>query len=114
MKDNRFLNIDIIQAARASDYAIGEFKVLRRLTLYHGRECYRRNSKLVTFNFFKNMLLVLPQYWWGFSNGLSAVTLYDPIMYQCYNLFYTAMPIVIFAIFDSEFSGDYLLNSIYI
>jgi phospholipid-transporting ATPase len=26
------------QAARASDYAIGEFKLLRRLLFYHGRE----------------------------------------------------------------------------
>lgn len=58
------------------------------------------------------MLLVLPQFWYGFYNGLTAVSLYDPIMYQCYNLFYTSLPIIIFAIFDSEFSGDYLLQSI--
>lgn len=48
------------QAARASDYAIGEFKILRRLLLYHGRESYRKNSRLVLYNFFKNLMLVLP------------------------------------------------------
>ena len=103
-----------MKAARASDYAVGEFKVLRRLTLHHGRECYRRNSRLVTYNFYKNMMLVLPQFWWGLNNGLSAISLYDPIMYQCYNLFYTSMPIVLFAIFDEEFDGDYLSNSIHL
>ena len=99
------------QAARASDYAIGQFKILRRLTLFHGRECYRRNARLVTFNFYKNMLLVLPQFWWAYHNGFSAITLYDPLMYQSYNLFYTALPIVLFAIFDQEFTGDFLENS---
>lgn len=51
------------QAARASDYAIGEFKILKRLLLNHGREFYRRNSSLICYNFFKNMILVLPQLW---------------------------------------------------
>lgn len=35
------------QAARASDYVIGEFKILRSLLFYYGRECYRRNTNLV-------------------------------------------------------------------
>lgn len=48
------------QAARAADYSMGEFKLLRRLLLNHGRECYRRNSRLVCFNFYKNILVVLP------------------------------------------------------
>lgn len=51
------------QAARSSDYAIGEFKILRRLLLYHGREAYRRNSVLICYNFYKNIILVLPQFW---------------------------------------------------
>ncbi len=48
------------QAARASDYAIGEFKILRRLILNIGRECYRKNSYMVFYNFYKNMLMVIP------------------------------------------------------
>ena len=51
------------QAARASDYNIDQFKYLRNLLFYHGRECYRRNAALVCYNFFKNTLLVLPQFW---------------------------------------------------
>ena len=100
------------QAARASDYSVGEFQILSRLTLYHGRECYRRNSILVLYNFFKNMMLVLPQFWWGYYNGFSAVCFYDPFMYQSYNLFYTSMPIVLFAIFDKEYKGKELLSCI--
>ncbi len=51
------------QAARASDYAFGEFKFLKRLLVYHGRESYRRNSLLILYNFWKNILLVLPVFW---------------------------------------------------
>ncbi|EGR30447.1 phospholipid-translocating p-type flippase family protein, putative [Ichthyophthirius multifiliis] len=52
------------QAARASDYSIKEFKYLRSLLFYHGRECYRRNSKLVCYNFYKNILIIFPQFWY--------------------------------------------------
>ena len=48
------------QAARASDYAIGEFKLLRRLVLCHGRECYRKNSQIILYNFYKNILYLIP------------------------------------------------------
>lgn len=57
------------------------------------------------------MMLVLPQFWWAMNNGFSAINLFDPWMYQSYNLFYTALPIVLFAIFDEEFTGDYLMQS---
>lgn len=32
------------QAARSADYAIGQFKNLKTLLFFHGREAYRRNS----------------------------------------------------------------------
>lgn len=50
------------QAARAADYAIGQFKYLRTLLLVHGREAYRKNSFLVCYMFYKNVLFVMPQF----------------------------------------------------
>ena len=49
-----------MQAARASDYAISQFKFLRPLIFYHGREAYRRNSILAMYMFYKNNLFVMP------------------------------------------------------
>eukprot|EP01016_Furgasonia_blochmanni_P009219 TRINITY_DN13822_c0_g1_i4.p1 TRINITY_DN13822_c0_g1~~TRINITY_DN13822_c0_g1_i4.p1 ORF type:complete len:1011 (-),score=95.37 TRINITY_DN13822_c0_g1_i4:124-3156(-) len=98
------------QAARASDYAIGEFKLLKRLLVVHGREAYRRNSHLILYNFFKNVLLVIPQFWYGFMNVFSGQTLYDPILYQCFNIIYASLPIVIYAVFDREYP-DHVLES---
>lgn len=36
-----------LQAARASDYSISQFRYMRRLLFAHGRECYRRNTFLI-------------------------------------------------------------------
>jgi len=49
-----------MQAARASDYAISQFKFLRPLLFYHGREAYRRNATLAVYMFYKNILFVMP------------------------------------------------------
>jgi phospholipid-transporting ATPase len=72
--------------------------------LYHGRESYRKNSQLILFNFYKNLILVLPQLWYGFKNHFSSATIYDPWIYQLYNVVFTSMPIVIYAIFDEQYS----------
>jgi len=90
------------QAVRASDYAIGQFSFLRRLLFVHGREAYRRNSVLVCYNFYKNVLFVMPQFWFGCVSFFSGQPLYDPWIYQMYNIFYTSLPIVLYAIFDRQ------------
>ena len=52
------------QAARASDYSIAQFSFLKRLLFVHGRESYRKNSYVVCYNFYKNVLFVFPQFWY--------------------------------------------------
>ena len=46
------------QAAKSSDFAIGQFKFLKPLMFVHGREAYRRNSFLVLYTFYKNILYI--------------------------------------------------------
>jgi phospholipid-transporting ATPase len=48
------------QAARASDYVIGQFSYLRRLMFVHGREAYRKNSFAVGYILWKNCLYIIP------------------------------------------------------
>lgn len=98
------------QAARASDYSIGEFKFLRRLVLYYGRESYRKNSTLICFNFYKNILLVMPIFWFGFWDGFSGQLIYDPWIFQFFNVFYASLPIILYALFDEEFPNSKYLN----
>ena len=51
------------QAANNADFAIGEFKFLRRLLLVHGRWNYVRQSKVFLYSVHKNMVLTLTLFW---------------------------------------------------
>ena len=69
------------QAARSADYAIGQFRFLKDLLFYHGREAYRKNSFLVIYMFYKNILFVMPLFLFGFLNAFSGQTFYDKWLY---------------------------------
>jgi magnesium-transporting ATPase (P-type) len=82
------------QAVNNSDYAIGQFRFLRDLLLVHGRWNYRRTSKVVSYIFYKNALLVLPQFFFGMFSMYSGQNFYFDGFYQLYNVIYTAFPII--------------------
>ena len=51
---------------------------------------------------------------YGFFNGFSGQSLYDSVLFQFYNMFYTALPIIIYALYDKEYKGrDFLTNPEY-
>jgi phospholipid-transporting ATPase len=97
------------QAARSSDFAIGEFKHLRRLIFVYGREAYRRNSIMVLYMFFKNIMLVMPQFWYSliFINS-SGNFIYAEYLYEVVNILYTSMPIMLYAVLDRDCEYDTL------
>lgn len=99
------------QAARVSDFAIGEFKLLRRLVLAYGRECYRVNSDLVGYFFYKNLILVLPQIWIAFFTGFSGQVVYETSIFEMYNVLFTCAPVLIYAVMDREYELDILENT---
>jgi len=98
------------QAARSADYAIGQFKFLKNLLFTHGREAYRRNAFLVCYIFYKNIVFVLPQFWFGFSSAFGGQPLYESWLYQLYNILFTAFPIMWYALFDEQYLKEELLK----
>ena len=94
------------QAARSADYAIGQFKFLKPLLFFHGREAYRRNSYFILYNFYKNFLYVTTQFYFGFQSAFSGQPLYEQVIYQLYNLTMTAAPIMWYSTYDYEFEKD--------
>jgi phospholipid-transporting ATPase len=99
------------QAARSADFSFTEFKCMKRLLFYYGRECYRRNSTMIIYNFFKNIMICFPQWWWGISNLWSGQTLYEKFHYQLFNVVYTFFPIIIYAVLDQELPEKVLLSN---
>jgi phospholipid-transporting ATPase len=75
----------------------------------HGREAYRRNSFLVLYTFYKNVLYISTQFYFGFRSAFSGQPLYEPFIYQLYNVTMTSFPIMYYACFDFEYEkSDFL------
>ena len=103
------------QAAMASDYAIGEFKCLKKLILFHGRVNYIRISEMILYFFFKNFLFTIPQFYYAFYTGYSGQTLYDDWFVSLYNVVFTSCPLLFKALFEQDISerdGEFISEHI--
>lgn len=92
---------------QASDYALPEFRMLWRLLFVHGRWNYIRISEMILYFFYKNMLFTLPQFITAFYCGFSGQTIFDDIYITLYNLVFTAIPLLIRAIFEQDVNYVY-------
>ncbi|GAB9465484.1 Phospholipid-transporting atpase drs2 [Globisporangium polare] len=91
-----------MQAANSSDYAIAQFRFLSRLLLVHGRWNYVRMGKLILYIFYKNVMMNLTQYWYMIFTGFSGQKFFLEWGLQGYNLFFTALPIVLVSTFEQD------------
>mmetsp|Transcript_23845 Transcript_23845/g.54238 ORF Transcript_23845/g.54238 Transcript_23845/m.54238 type:complete len:1202 (+) Transcript_23845:25-3630(+) len=95
-----------MQAFNCSDYGLSQFKFLKTLLLVHGRWAYRRNAKLVLFMFYKNVVVVLPQFYLNAVSLFSGQRLYIDLMYQLYNVAFTSFPIIVLGVLDQDCSKN--------
>ncbi|EFA86147.1 P-type ATPase [Heterostelium album PN500] len=91
-----------MQAVMASDYSIAQFRFLYKLVVVHGRWNYKRNSRLMLYCFYKNMVFAMTQFWFGIFNLYSVQTLFDSLSIAVFNVIFTGLPIIIYAIFDQD------------
>ncbi|KAJ1516593.1 hypothetical protein HMI54_011154 [Coelomomyces lativittatus] len=89
-----------LQAARSSDFAISQFKYLRKLLLVHGTWSYQRLSKLILYCFYKNITLYVTQFWFTLFSGFSGQTIYESWIISLYNVAFTLLPPLVIGIFD--------------
>lgn len=95
-----------LSAVQSSDFALGEFKFLWRLLMHHGRLAYLRNSELILYFFYKNLVLTCPHFFFAFMSGFSGQTIFDDYYIAFYNLLYTSWPLVIKATFEQDVNYD--------
>jgi len=100
-----------LQAARASDFSIAQFRFLQRLLLVHGRYAYRRISKVTLFSFYKNILLYLTQFWFASMNLWTGQSLYDSWALSLWNMAFSAFPIIFLGILDRDVEPHMMLST---
>ena len=98
-----------LQAVNSSDYAIARFRFLLPLLFLHGRWNYQRITTVILYSFYKNFLLILPMFYYSFTNQYSGTALYDSYLIMSYNVVFTSLPIVILGIMDKDLPGDKIL-----
>lgn len=87
------------QAVNSSDYAICQFRYLKRLLLVHGRWNIDRTSKLVWFQIQQNVTLVVPLIAFTAVCSWSGTIAYTEFGYQFFN-FFLGIPVLCLAWFD--------------
>lgn len=97
-----------LQAARSSDFAISQFRFLRKLLLVHGSWSYQRLSRMILYSFYKNICLNMTQFWFTFYNGFSGQTVYESWTNSFYNVCFTVFPPLMIGIFDQHISARML------
>ena len=91
-----------MSAVQASDFAIGEFQLLKRLLFAHGRTNLYRISKMIIYFFYKNFVFSISQFYYASRCLASGQTIIDDWYITCYNLVFTAFPLCVRAVTDSD------------
>jgi phospholipid-transporting ATPase len=94
------------QAARASDYAIHQFKHLKRLLCVHGRYSYMRVTGIIQYSFYKNMAFTLSMLYFSWYNGFTGQTLYDSWIITFYNIIFTSLPPLFYGLFEKDINEE--------
>lgn len=95
-----------LQAVNSSDFAIAQFRFLKRLLLVHGHWNYRRMSKVVLYVVYKNIMLYFTLYVLAMFPGGSGTLYNNNLWLNGYNVFWTSAPIVALGVLEQETSAE--------
>ncbi|KAI6714559.1 hypothetical protein B2J93_2415 [Marssonina coronariae] len=98
-----------MQAARTSDYSIGQFRFLQRLLLVHGRWNYVRTAKYILGTFWKEMMFFLTQAIYQGYNGFTGTSLYEYWSGSVINVIFVALSIIFLGTFEQDLRASTLL-----
>jgi phospholipid-transporting ATPase len=98
------------QAVMASDFAMGQFKFLKRLLLVHGHWNYQRVGYLVLYNFYRNAVFVLMLFWYILYTAFSTTSALTDWSSVFYSVIYTSVPTIVVGILDKDLSHKTLLR----
>ncbi|KAJ1388208.1 P-type ATPase [Sesbania bispinosa] len=98
------------QAVMASDFAMGQFRFLKKLLLVHGHWNYQRVGYLVLYNFYRNAVFVLMLFWYILCTAFSTTSALTDWSSVFYSVIYTSIPTMIVGILDKDLSHRTLLQ----
>ncbi|XP_022144115.1 phospholipid-transporting ATPase 1-like isoform X2 [Momordica charantia] len=98
------------QAVMASDFAMGQFRFLKRLLLVHGHWNYQRVGYMVLYNFYRNAVFVLMLFWYILCTAFSTTSALTDWSSVFYSVIYTSIPTIFVGILDKDLSHKTLIQ----
>lgn len=98
------------QAVMSSDFAMGQFRFLKKLLLVHGHWNYQRVGHLILYNFYRNAVFVLMLFWYILCTAFSTTSALTDWSSVFYSLIYTSLPTIVVGILDKDLSHKTLLR----
>ncbi|KAJ4486160.1 phospholipid-translocating ATPase [Lentinula aciculospora] len=89
-----------LQAVNSSDYAIAQFRFLKRLLLVHGHWSYARNGNMILNFFYKNIVCIGVLWWFQIFDAWSSAYAFEYTYLLFWNSFWTIAPVIAIGIFD--------------
>lgn len=68
----------------------------------HGRWNYMRISDMILYFTYKSLLFTVPRFLFSFTNAFSGQPIYDDYYIALYNVVFTALPLIIRALFEQD------------
>jgi phospholipid-translocating P-type ATPase (flippase) len=93
------------QAVNNSDFAIAQFRFLKRLLLVHGRWNYRRMARTVVYFFNKNIVITALIFFFVTKSAFSGQSAFEEWLYTAYNAVFLFLQPFSLGIFDQDISA---------
>ncbi|XP_053491012.1 phospholipid-transporting ATPase IC-like [Ictalurus furcatus] len=94
------------QAVQNADFALAQFRFLRRLLLVHGHWSYHRICSFLNYFLYKTTSFALVNIWFSLYNGFSAQVMYESWFISLYSILYTSLPVQCLGLFDQNMSAE--------
>lgn len=99
-----------LQAVNSSDYAIAQFRYLKRLVLVHGHWSYYRNSVMIANFFYKQFIQVGTLFWFQIYCAWSTTQAIDYVYILLWNAIWTVLAVICLGIFDRNINDKVLMQ----
>ncbi|KAJ3785724.1 phospholipid-translocating ATPase [Lentinula aff. detonsa] len=99
-----------LQAVNSSDYAIAQFRFLKKLLLVHGHWSYARNGIMILNFFYKNVVPTGILWWFQIYCAWSATFVMDYTYILFWNSLWTIAPVVGIGLFDRVLDSEILMD----
>ncbi|TCD68462.1 hypothetical protein EIP91_010748 [Steccherinum ochraceum] len=98
-----------LQAVNSSDYAIAQFRFLKRLLLVHGHWSYSRNGNMIVNFFYKVIVNIGVLWWFQIYCAWSSQYVFEYTYVLFWNSFFTVAPVIVMGLFDRPVDDHVLM-----